>query len=281
MNIKNIINNLNFNKLNIDNIEKYSNNFDIKMPFLVINCDNHKDRILKFDKSAKNINLNYYRISCIYGKNFNDKNIYEMYKNKIIANTDFINIIEVSIFFSHIYCWLIILNSNYEYGIICEDDITFKKNFINKVNKILNTLHKNNKNFDLLYLWNGNWQKTKGYLKNILKITNELDIRQETKKFNAGTVCYIISKNTIHKLLKKALPINNPVDIFIGTFYNKLNIYTLYMKYNKNKMKDISPLFISGEWDDKIYYDNDIQSTQEYDLDTLKDIILKYKKKYI
>ena len=35
-------------------------------------------------------------------------------------------------------------------------------------------------------------------------------------------------------------------------------------------MKDISPLFISGEWDDKFYTETDSQSTQDYDTDNLK-----------
>ena len=46
-----------------------------------------------------------------------------MYKKKLIKKTDFINIIEVSINLSHINAWLKILNSNYEYGMVCNDDI--------------------------------------------------------------------------------------------------------------------------------------------------------------
>ena len=64
----------------------------------------------------------------------------------------------------------------------------------------------------------------------------------------------------------------------MGKYYKSLKIYTLYMKYDKINMKDISPLFISGDWDDKYYIDDDSQSTQDYNIDTLKYIISNYKK---
>jgi GR25 family glycosyltransferase involved in LPS biosynthesis len=262
-----------FDDTKIPNIDKYSSNFDEKIPFLVINCAIHKDRLNKFKKNAQKLNLKFYRIDCVNGMNYTDSKINNMFKNNLIKNTYFINQIEVSINISHINCWLKILNSSYDYGLICEDDILFKNNFKKNMNLILNNLKDNNKIFDLLYLWNGNWWNTKTSLKNILKINKDLIIKQETQLFNAGAVCYIISRNMILKLLNKILPIKNPIDIFIGTFYKNMKIYTLYNK------KDISPLFKSGEWNDKFYYDDhDSQSTQDYELKSLKEIITNYKK---
>ena len=62
----------------IPNIQKYTNNFDLKMPLLIINCDIHKDRMNKFDKSAQKIGLDYYRLKCVYSKKFTDEQIYTM-----------------------------------------------------------------------------------------------------------------------------------------------------------------------------------------------------------
>ncbi len=263
---------LNDNK--ISNIQKYINNFDLKMPLLVINCKEHKDRLNKFDKNAQKIGLDYYRLKCIYGKKFTDKQIYTMYKKNLIKKTDWINIIEISVSLSHVNAWLKILNSNYEYGMICEDDIQFKRDFKKHVNLILNELQANNKNFDILYLWNGNWNNTKYALKTVHKINKDLVIKRETEKFNAGTVSYIISKKAIKKLLEKIFPISDPIDIFIGTFYKKLKIYTLSMKYNKIKKRDKSPLFLSGQWDNK---KAELQSTVSVDdIDSLKYIINNY-----
>jgi len=265
-----------FDDTKISNIQKYTNNFDIKMPLIVINCNTHKDRMDKFDKSAQKIGLDYYRLKCVYGKKLTDKQIYTMYKKNLIKKTDFINIIEVTINLSHINAWLKILNSNYEYGMVCEDDITFKHKFKKHVNLMLNELQENNKNFDILYLWNGNWMNTKSALKPVHTINKDLVIKREMKPFNAGNVSYIISKKAIKLLLKKILPISNPVDLFIGKFYKQLKIYTLYMKYHKVNMKDISPLFVSGSWDDKNHVYSNSQSTQDYDTDSLKYIISNY-----
>ena len=276
------------NDIGIDNIipnqlDKYANNFIYKIPFLLINCIVHKDRLEKFDKSAKKIKLKYLRVNCVYGKNYSNKLIYDMFKNNIIKDTNYINQIELSISISHINCWLKILNSKYEYGLVCEDDITFKNDFIKKVNIILKNIFEKNINLDVLYLWNGNWMNTKHKLKSVLKISDNLIIKKENAKFNAGNVCYIISKNMITKLLKKIFPIKNPIDLFMGTFYNKAHMLSLYMKYDKKKFKDISPLFESGTWDDKVFYvddneDSDEQSTQNYELPGLKKLILDYKK---
>ena len=117
---------------------------------------------------------------------------------------------------------------------------------------------------------------TKSALKTVHKINKDLVIKREMKPFNAGNVSYIISKKAIKLLLEKILPIGDPVDLFMGKFYKQLKIYTLYMKYDKVNMKDISPLFISGEWDDKYYDGSDTQSTQDYDIDNLKYIIANY-----
>ena len=268
-----------FDDTKISNINKYTNNFDIKLPFLVINCDAHKDRLRKFKASAKKIKLAYYRLKCVYGKKFTDKQIYTMYKKELIKKTDWINTIELSINLSHINAWLKIINSNYEYGIVCEDDIIFKKTFIKNVNLILNQLKENNKKFDILYLWNGNWARTKSFQKRILKINEKFIINKELEQFNAGTVCYVISKKAAEYLYKRIFPIKDPVDMFIGKYYKRLKIFTLKMIENRKTQKDKSPLFVSGKWAEKFTDgDTDTQSTHEDEKnrDSLKNIITNY-----
>ena len=53
MKLTSFMKDIGFDDTKISNIQKYTNNFDLKMPLLVINCDTHKDRLDKFDKSAK------------------------------------------------------------------------------------------------------------------------------------------------------------------------------------------------------------------------------------
>ena len=84
MRITNFMKSIDIDDSKIPNIEKYTNNFDIKLPLIMINCDVHKDRLNKFNKSAKNIKLAYNRLKCVYGKKLSDKQIYQMYKKKLI-----------------------------------------------------------------------------------------------------------------------------------------------------------------------------------------------------
>ena len=98
---------------------------------------------------------------------------------------------------SHINAWMKILDSGEDYGMVIEDDAEMKVDFKKNVNLILETLKKEKKEFDILYLWNGNWANTKSKLKTISKINNKITIQQETIQFTAGTVCYIISTKFI------------------------------------------------------------------------------------
>tara|TARA_B110000902_G_scaffold261565_1_gene336581 strand:+ start:352 stop:1197 length:846 start_codon:yes stop_codon:yes gene_type:complete len=232
-----------------NNFIKCSNNFNKKMPFFVINCAIHKERLNKFKKYSKKAKVDFCRINCVNGKKLNNDLIYKMYNHNppIITQND-LTPIELSIYISHINTWLQILKSPYDYGIICEDDAEMRVNFKKDLNLVLEKLDENKIKFDILFLWNGNWNNTKSFLEQILKINKNINIKRETENFTAGTVCYIITKKFIRKILNKCLPIKTPIDVFLGNYYNKANILTIEMK--KNKIKDcyISPFFRTGNW---------------------------------
>lgn len=246
--------------------KKCSDNFENKMPLFIINCAIHKMRLKKFKESAKNAELKFCRESCVNGKKFTDNIIYKMYTHKpqIIKKAD-ITPIEVSITMSHLNAWIKILESGSEYGMVMEDDVILRKSFKKNVDLTLRKLKENKNNFDVLFLWNGNWNNTKSFMKKILKINDKIIIKQEMKGFTSGMQCYIIKRNFIKKILKNILPIKYPVDIYLGTFYKTARLFSIDMKYNKKLGKDISPYFLPGKWDDKVFYDNktDKQSSHE------------------
>lgn len=256
---------------------KCSNNFEKKMPFFVINCAIHEKRLNKFIKYSKKANVEFCRINCVNGKKFNEDLIYKMYNHnpQIITKSD-LTPIEVSICISHINAWLKILKSPYEYGIICEDDAEMRVNFKKDLNLVLEKLDENKISFDVLLLWNGNWNNTKSSLEQVLKINKNINIKRETDNFVSGTVCYIITKSFIKKILHKLLPIKLPIDVFLGTFYNKAKILTVEMK--KNKIKDcyISPFFRTGVWVCGGEWGTG-NTTQNYDIADINKIIKNYK----
>ena len=267
-----------------ESFKKCSSNFENKMPLFIINCDIHKNRLDKFKKSAKNAQLKFCRESCVNGKKFTDDIIYKMYTHKpqIVKKAD-ITPIEVSITMSHLNAWIKILESGSEYGMVMEDDVILRKSFKKNVDLTLRKLEENKKKFDVLFLWNGNWNNTKSFMKKILKINDKITIKQETEPFISGTVCYIITRKFIKKIFKNVLPIKYPVDKYLGTFYNKARLFSIDMKYNKNLEKDISPYFLPGKWDDKVFYEGetDKQSSHESveNKKNIKEIIANFNKK--
>ena len=252
---------------------KCSNNFTIKMPFFMINCNIHKQRLEKFKKYAKKANIEYCRLSCVNGKKFNNNIIHKMYNHnpQIIKKSD-LTPIEVSIVISHINAWLKILASPYDYGIVCEDDAELRVSFKSNVNLVLKELESHKIKFDILFLWNGNWNKTKSFLEQVLRINKKINIKRETENFTPGTVCYIITKKFIKKILQDILPINKSVDVFLGSYYKKARMLTVEMKYNKTKKCYMSPFFTTGAWVCGGDWGTG-NTTQNYDVPDIRQII--------
>ena len=264
------------NKNNISNNNKFKkccNNFNVTMPLFMINCNIHKTRLEKFKKYSKKANIEYCRINCVNGKKFTNNLICKMYNHtpQIIKKSD-LTPIEVSIVISHINAWLKILSTPYDYGIICEDDAEMRVNFKNDVNIVLENLELNKINFDILFLWNGNWNKTKSSLQQVLRINKKINIKRETQNFTPGTVCYIITKKFIQKILCDILPINKPIDIFLGCYYNKARMLTVEMKHNKIKDCYVSPFFRTGAWVCGGDWGTG-NTTQNYEVSNIKKII--------
>ena len=218
-------------------------NFEPKMGTYVINCDVHKDRMSKFQKYASKAGVKACREGCVNGKAFTDDIICEMIKEKIVSPSAEISPIEVAIAMSHQNCWQRIANGSTPYGIVFEDDVEMKSDIKAKVNNIMADLKKNKKDFNILFLWNGNWMETDDYLKEVLFIDSaDVFVMKETVDYNAGAVCYIMKKEFAKYLISKIFPIKYAVDIFIGDNVKKGNHYTLMMDYREDDECYISPV---------------------------------------
>lgn len=222
------------------------NSFNEKISTYVINCKIHKDRLEKFRRFAEEAGLNTCREICVNGKAFTDSKICKMVTDGVVSKSADMTPIEVAITMSHINVLERFVKSCDDYAIVFEDDSEIRKSFVSNVNKIL----EKTPDFDMLFLWNGNWMKTKSKLKKITEVSPRLIIMREMSKFNPGAVCYIISKTYAKKLLERAYPIRNPIDLFFGyqTFNKKSKLYTLKMKYDKENQCYLSPLFKGRKW---------------------------------
>ena len=209
--------------------------FDEKIGVYVINCDVHKDRLNKFKKFAKKSKLEFTKHKCTKGTEFNHNVICKMIKKGFLSKDADMTPIEVSINLSHYNVWQRMINNNQDYALIMEDDSEPSNDFKKKVNNIVNGLLDEDIDFNILYLWNGNWMKTKSKQKYITTIDN-IDIYQEKTNYNAGGVAYIISRNFAEYLLdKKAYPIKYPQDMLIGSTFHKGLHLTIDMDYDKKE----------------------------------------------
>jgi len=171
---------------------------------------------------------------------FDRENIPQIYLN-IFDHTK-LKMCEISLFLKHINAMKKIYDSKYDYGIVMEDDVIFKDNFINNYNDITNKIPDD---FDILYV--GFFPFLKDW--RIRNITNKHPIPDNSKsigKFkdmknisvfpwtgnNKGTDFYIISKKCcklfldfIKNTIKNNDKINSPIDHFMGQFTYKSNVY--------------------------------------------------------
>lgn len=215
-------------------------NFDIPLPTFVINCKMHTQRYKKFKTYAKKAGLVACRQPCVLGGKFSQGMICKMIEEGILASSgSIVNKVEASINMSHYNCWQRIINSCAEYGMIIEDDTEVKPDFVKHVNRILNGLKDRDIDFSIIHLWNGNWADTK--LKKVTKI-GRFEIMEETQQYNAGAVCYIISRNYAKFLMKKAFPIKIPQDMMMGKYVKHGRHLTLKMKFRKKDQCYMSPI---------------------------------------
>lgn len=251
----------------IKRVDNCDGNFDADVGTYVINCDAHTVRMAKFERYASEAGLKYCRESCVKGKEFTYNLFCEMMKKKLLTPRADMNPIEIAINLSHYNVWQRILNNGYDYGLVLEDDAEVNPNFVDKVNSVLNGLESKGIEFDILFLWNGNWMGTRKYLKHVAEISG-LEILQETHEYNAGAVAYIISKKFAQFMLKKAYPIRYPQDILLGEFARRGIHLTLKMKYARSAKCWESPI-LGNECEGE---GGTGATTQEYSLPTVKRI---------
>lgn len=205
----------------------------MKILWRVINCAVHKERLKKFREKAKKANLPHVtRVSCINGKKFTDNKFCKMIRNGTLKYDANLTPTEVAICLSHAKCWKQLIDSNAEYMVIFEDDCRPYVSFMEKFNKIMDA----NLDFDILWLYNGNWARTKTHYKKVANV-GDIPIFRETKPYCASGSAYVLTKKWAKVLYKKMFPIVDPVDNFMGE--TRLKSGKHYTVENK-KRKDAS-----------------------------------------
>ena len=100
------------------------------MKAFLINLERAKDRLASCEEEFKKISLDYEIVKAIDGEKVlpTKETISEFFY--IIKHGKKVNPREVACYSSHLNALKIFLDSSEEYGLICEDDIEFNKNFL-------------------------------------------------------------------------------------------------------------------------------------------------------
>ena len=212
---------------NVDNIKKIklsSKDFDV----YVINMTQKKDRLINFSKYYNNSDFKFKEFNifpAIIGKDLNlieyvspegYKQILELEKTGYRKHHYDLSRGAVGCYLSHLSLYKNIVNSNYKYGIIFEDDSEMIEDFYKNMEEGLNKIPNN---WDILLLGH---------------ICIKCDINTEYTKVHRfwGTHSYIIKKESAAKLLKYLdKPLSKQIDADMSLLVKRgiINIYALNM----------------------------------------------------
>jgi GR25 family glycosyltransferase involved in LPS biosynthesis len=207
----------------------------------VINCKVHENRLKKFKEKARLAGIPHVtRVSCINGRKFTDGTFCSLIHEGILNDRAELTPTEVAICLSHAKCWRQLLNSKDDYMVVFEDDCRPYRSFMSKFQSVMDS----DLDFDILWLYNGNWKMTKNAYKKVSTV-EKIPIYRETKPYIASASCYILTRKWAQTLYDKMFPIMYAVDDFMG----RVNIthakhYTVANKKAKNASYDcftISP----------------------------------------
>lgn len=213
-----------------------------RMATYVINCKQHKSRYKKFLRYAEKADLSVKRVDCVSGKKITYSVYCKMMEERIIGKNLDMTQTEIAICMSHYNIWRRLLNSCDEYAVVLEDDVEVKRDFVDKVDELMNNIpDKYKKKLSILHLWNGNWAGTQKYAKNVYK-TRRMAVNMETQSYNAGAVGYIISRSYAAWLCNRFFPIQTPQDILMGKYVKHGTHLSVNMKYRKRDECYLSPL---------------------------------------
>ena len=200
---------------------------DMSFKTYIVNLDRRPDRWENFIKNAKDLDfLNYERFSAVDGKLIkNSSQLQQIFE----SNDYYMRRGMVGCLLSHVKIYTELINSEYDYFTVLEDDVEFTPDFKNKYDNIMSQV--NNKNWDLIFLGHhvrDTRRQADELVKDKMPILTKRDAYWSFLNSLGGTGGYIISKIGAQKLLDfidKNGGSSNGIDTLIQKSANVLDIY--------------------------------------------------------
>ena len=239
--------------------------------YRVINCDAHTDRLRQFRRRARASGLpEVPRQKCVNGKSWTRGRLCRMVRAGALHPRADLTPVEAAICLSHRRCWRALARSrSATHLLVLEDDCRLRPDFAERLRALAGA----RLGFDILLLYNGNWNRTRGRRKKVAAV-GDMAVWRETVPYNAGAACYCISKDFARELLREQLPLREAVDQFIGgrrvRSRRHLTVDTVPDRRLADTCYTISPLL----WVPCPYVGG-TQSTQDYEADTIRQVRCK------
>ena len=185
-------------------------------PIYVINLKDRTDRKFKIEDKLRKHGLTGKFVGAVNGAELDIKNLEEKgflnIKRKLMKRG------EIACYLSHIKCWFEILKSDSSMGLIFEDDIILKSDFVPSLSKKLNSIK--DKKWDIFYLGRTCYLNILCSDSACITGENVDDDIIYPKTIGWGTFAYIIKRETIMKILSEMFPINQPIDWILPNLYD-------------------------------------------------------------
>lgn len=232
-----------------------------KYKMLCLNLERRSDRKDKMIQTFKNSSIdNYEFYKAIDGSKLElTKEIYDLFKGNDFGNRK--NVIGCAL--SHYNIWKELVNSDYDYYIVFEDDIELTSNFKKKLDMVLQNMSKNYNDLVMLgYIMYNNKRKEVYNLYN--RDTTDIKITKLNRDlYIGGTFSYLISKNGARNMIKyiEQNGIKHGID-YLFKINNQLNEF------------ETQPSIVFSEWcvDINSPIDSDIQKNYDsFNFDDISD----------
>ena len=214
------------NAYTLNNVNQFSINKMNNYIYKCVNLERRTDRKENMKKIFNdNLIINYEFYNAVDGSTLElNLDIYNLFKgNDFGSRKSFIGCA-----LSHYNIWKELLNSDYNYYIVFEDDIRLTTNFRIKLNKVLSEINSNLDKYDYLLLGYTQYTINRNLYKDIYE-NNKEDISiciLNKNLYIGGTFSYIITKSGANKILNyiKHNSIKHGIDYLINII-PELNIY--------------------------------------------------------
>ena len=135
----------------------------------------------------------------------------------------------ISCTYKHYLCLKDIIDNNYEYGVIMEDNIYFTDNIPKLIKTYIEQLNNYGK-WDILF--DCNWTNYKeGNIKpEVLVYPKSNEITQQCHGGSKAASFYLITNECAKKLFEKYIPFNNSPDWWMNDLFRKLDIKSFWVE---------------------------------------------------